>query len=165
MLHATYLLDTSGLLIRLRFSSTHDSRTCHLRDHVSTLCIYLRRPANLRNSGLRTHCEWNATRWPCPSRRSHDSPSDLVDGGTKGKALNLLHAWKDQLWQIGGEQSPPTPRLLHCNPKGEEEKEKRTDEDVEVAAVMQSRTLKSGGTLKGFSREGVYFRPTNEIYR
>ena len=24
-------------------------------------------------------------------------PSDLVEGGTKGKALSLLHAWKDLL--------------------------------------------------------------------
>ena len=47
-------------------------------------------------------------------------PSDLVKRGAKGKALMLLHAWKDELWKMGGEKRPPRPRLLQVSPNVEE---------------------------------------------
>jgi hypothetical protein len=83
-------------------------------------------------------------------------PSDLVEGGTKGKALTLLHAWKDQLWEMGGAEKPPRPRLLQGSLNGEDTDEEWTDEEVEAAAATQSKTLKSGDTPKGLSREGVH---------
>jgi len=95
-------------------------------------------------------------------------PSDLVEGGTKGKAMDLLHAWKDQLWQIGGEESPPRPRLVHGSLNGEDDDsdEEGADEDVgAAAAVVQPEPLKNGDTPKEPSREGAYFRRINESRR
>jgi hypothetical protein len=84
-------------------------------------------------------------------------PSDLVEGGTKGKALTLLHAWKDQLWEMGGAEKPPRPRLLRGSLNGEDTDEEWTDEEVEAAAATQPKTFTSGDTSKGLSREGVHF--------
>jgi len=88
--------------------------------------------------------------------------SELVEGGTKGKAMDLLHAWKDRLWEIGGEEGPPRPRVLRDSLNGEGDDEERTDEEVKAAAVMQPETLKNWDTLKELSREGAWFRETEE---
>lgn len=94
-------------------------------------------------------------------------PSDLVEGGTKGKVMDLLHAWKDQLWQIGGEESPPRPRLLHGSLNGEEDDsdEEWMGEEVGEAAMARPEPLKNGDTPKELSQEGAYFGRINEIYR
>ena len=83
--------------------------------------------------------------------------SDLVKRGGKGKALVLLHAWKDELWKMGGEGRPPRPQLLQGSPNGEE----YIDNSVEVAAVLQQRTSGNGGTPKEPSQQGGYLRRMN----
>lgn len=88
-----------------------------------------------------------------------DLPSDLVEGGTKGKALTLLHAWKDQLWEMGGEEKPPGPRLLQGG-MGEEgdTDEEGTDDESEAAAEVQSKIVENKGVPKELSQEGAYPR-------
>ena len=88
-----------------------------------------------------------------------DLPSDLVEGGTKGKALTLLHAWKDQLWEMGGEEKPPGPRLLQGG-MGEEDDtdEEGTDDESEAAAEVQSKIVENKGVPKELSQEGAYPR-------
>lgn len=88
-----------------------------------------------------------------------DLPSDLVEGGTKGKALTLLHAWKDQLWEMGGEEKPPGPRLLQGG-MGEEADtdEEGTDDESEAAAEVQSKIVENKGVPKELSQEGAYPR-------
>ena len=90
-------------------------------------------------------------------------PSALVEGGTKGRAMNLLHAWKDQLWQIGGEEAPPRPRLLYGSLNGEEDgsDDDWTDGGVEAVVTMQLETLKNEDTPKEFSQEGAYSKRMN----
>jgi translation initiation factor 2D len=86
-------------------------------------------------------------------------PSHLVEGGTKGKALTLLHAWKDQLWVIGGEERPPRPRLLESSLDGEvDEDEEWASDDVDAGAKTQSKSSNDGDTLKQLSPEGVYHK-------
>jgi len=93
-----------------------------------------------------------------------DLPSDLVEGGTKGKALTLLHAWKDQLWEMGGEEKPPRPRLLQGGMDEEDETEEDdTDEEgtcdeSKAAAEMQPEIVKNGSVPKELSQEGAYPR-------
>jgi len=69
--------------------------------------------------------------------------------------MDLLHAWKDQLWKIGGEGSPPRPRVLRGSLDKGDDDEEWTDEDVEAAVVMEPKILKEGDTPKELSREGV----------
>ena len=86
-------------------------------------------------------------------------PSDLVAGGTKGRTLTLLHAWKDQLWEMGGGESPPGPRLLHGSLNKEEETdEKWINEEVEAAVAMQPMAVGNEDTPKELTREGTYSR-------
>ena len=87
-------------------------------------------------------------------------PSHLVEGGTKGKALTLLHAWKDRLWVMGGEEKPPRPRLLNASPDEEDDSEGPASDGVEVAARIPSGNSSKGGTLKKLSPEGAY----SELY-
>ncbi|KAF9649472.1 hypothetical protein BDM02DRAFT_3230271 [Thelephora ganbajun] len=83
-------------------------------------------------------------------------PSHLVEGGTKGKALTLLHAWKDELWVMGGEERPPRPQLLEDNLDGEDDTvEEWSSEEVEAAAETQLEIIGDGDTPKGLSREEV----------
>ena len=90
-------------------------------------------------------------------------PSDLVEGGTKGKALTLLHAWKDQLWEMGGEQRPPRPRLLQGNPNEEDDTDEEwNDEESEAGAETQSEIVENGDAPKELSREGRYSRGMHE---
>ena len=63
-------------------------------------------------------------------------PSVSVKRGTKGKVLMLLHAWKDELWKMGGEGTPPRPRLLQGSPNREE----GDDEGVETAPAMRGKS-------------------------
>lgn len=82
-------------------------------------------------------------------------PSDLVEGGTKGKALTLLHAWKDQLWEMGGEERPPRPRLLRGGSGGEgDTDEEWVGEESETAVGTQSEIFKNENTPRELSREG-----------
>jgi len=87
-----------------------------------------------------------------------DLPSDLVEGGTKGKALTLLHAWKDQLWEMGGEEKPLGPRLL----QGGMDEEDNTDDESEAAAEVQSKIVENKGVPKELSQEGAYPRGVYE---
>lgn len=85
-------------------------------------------------------------------------PSDLVEGGTKGKALTLLHAWKDKLWKMGGEERPPRPKTLQVNLNGgEDSDEEQTDEEVETVVKTQPGTFRNEDIPKELSREGVDF--------
>ena len=94
-------------------------------------------------------------------------PSDLVEGGTKGKAIDLLHAWKDHMWKIGGEESPPGPRVLRSGMNGEDDDDygEWKDEEVEAAVVVQPETLENGDTQKELSQEGAYLSFKNESCR
>lgn len=75
----------------------------------------------------------------------------------------LLHAWKDRLWAIGGEERPPKPRFLHGGRNGEEDTdEEQTDEEVKAAAVMRPETFRDGDHPRELSREGAYSRRINE---
>ena len=88
-------------------------------------------------------------------------PSDLVEGGTKGKALTLLHAWKDQLWEMGGEEKPPRPQLLRGSPGEEDDTDgEQTGKESEGDAETQLKIVENGDPPKDLSREGVY----SEIY-
>lgn len=42
-------------------------------------------------------------------------PGDQVRGVGKGKAVNIVHTWKDHLWEIGGKEDPPAPRVIELN--------------------------------------------------
>ena len=42
-------------------------------------------------------------------------PGDQVWGNGKGKAVNIVHTWKDHLWVIGGKEDPPVPRVIEIN--------------------------------------------------
>ena len=43
--------------------------------------------------------------------------SDQIRGSGKGKAVNIVHTWKDHLWDMGGKEDPPTPRAVQLNQK------------------------------------------------
>ena len=95
-----------------------------------------------------------------------DIPSDLVEGGTKGKALTLLHAWKDQLWEMGGEEKPPKPRLLRGSlNEADDTDEEFTDEESEAAAETQLEIIENGGAPKELSQEGACSRGMYGSYR
>ena len=86
-------------------------------------------------------------------------PSDLIEEGTKGKVLTLLHAWKDQLREMGGEQRLHRPRLLQGNPNEEDNTGGEwTDEESKAVAETRSEIVQSGDTPKELSREGAYSR-------
>jgi len=40
---------------------------------------------------------------------------DQVRGSGKGKAVNIIHMWKDHLWEMGGKEDPPAPRIVGLN--------------------------------------------------
>jgi len=83
--------------------------------------------------------------------------SDLVEGGKKGKALTLLHAWKDQLWEMGGGEKPPRPQLLQGNlNKVDDAYGERIGERSEADVKTQSKMIENGDSSKGLSREGVF---------
>jgi len=84
-------------------------------------------------------------------------PSDLMEGGAKGKALTLLHTWKDKLWEMGGEEKPPRPRLLRDGPDGEEDTdEEKSDEEAETTAKTPPKAFGNVDTPKELSREGAF---------
>lgn len=48
-------------------------------------------------------------------------PGDQVGGTGKGKAVNIVHTWKDHLWEMGGKEDPPAPRVVELNQKPDPE--------------------------------------------
>lgn len=40
---------------------------------------------------------------------------DQVGGSGKGKAANIVHTWKDHLWEMGSKEDPPSPRVIELN--------------------------------------------------
>lgn len=44
-------------------------------------------------------------------------PGDQVRGTGKGKAVNILHTWKDHLWEMGRKEDPPSPKVIELNQK------------------------------------------------
>ena len=82
-------------------------------------------------------------------------PSHLVEGGTKGKALTLLHAWKDQLWIMGGEEKPPRPRLLDGTANGEDDSDEWASEEVEEVAEFQPENSGHEDAQRELSSEGA----------
>lgn len=87
-------------------------------------------------------------------------PSVSVKRSTKGKFLTLLHAWKDELWKMGGEERPPRPRLLQGNLNMEEE-----EEGVEAAPVIPRKRTGGGGTRRKRPQRGSYSRWMSETCR
>ena len=84
-------------------------------------------------------------------------PSHAVEGGKKGKAVTLLHAWKDQLWVMGGEGRPPRPRLLIAGPDEEEDVDEVWEsEEIEADAESQPESSSDRDTPKELSPEGAY---------
>lgn len=85
-------------------------------------------------------------------------PSQLIEKGAKGKALTLLHAWKDHLWVMGGEERPPRSRLLEASLDEEDDVDKEwASEDIEaVAEEIQSDGSSDGDMPEGLSPEGAY---------
>ena len=87
--------------------------------------------------------------------------SHMVEGGTRGRALTLLHAWKDRLWATGGGANPPG--LLEGSLNGEgDNDEEWTDEEVEAATGTQAKGTSNEDTSKRLSPEGAYRRGTDE---
>jgi hypothetical protein len=84
--------------------------------------------------------------------------SRLAKGGTKGKALTLLHASKDRLWEMGGETKPPRPRL----PQGTLNREKGIKGG---ATSAQPKISRNGVPPKELSREGAHSQTVNEDCR
>ena len=85
--------------------------------------------------------------------------------------MDVLHAWKDHMWKIGGEVSSPGPRVLCCGMNAEVDDDdgdggdddgEWIDEEVEAAAVVQLETLTNEDTQKVLSQEGAYLRRKNE---
>ena len=74
--------------------------------------------------------------------------SDQVRGAGKGKAVNIVHTWKDHLWEMGGREDPPAPRVIEFN--------QRTDSEVgaEVSASGDP------DALAGLKPEGPGERPS-----
>lgn len=90
-------------------------------------------------------------------------PSHLVEGGAKGKVLTLLHAWKDQLWEMGGVEKSPRPRLFQGSPSGEEDTdEESADEETEGTTGIRPKISGDSDTPKELSREGVHSRGMNK---
>jgi len=87
--------------------------------------------------------------------------STLVKKCKKGKVLTLIHAWKDVLWKIGGEGSPPRPRLLQGSPNGEE----GNDKGARAAPVVQRKRTGRRPTRKEISQQGSYSQWMNETCR
>jgi translation initiation factor 2D len=46
---------------------------------------------------------------------------DQVGRSGKGKAVNIVHMWKDHLWEMGGKEDPPAPRVIELNRKTDTE--------------------------------------------
>ena len=87
--------------------------------------------------------------------------SHMVEGGTRGRALTLLHAWKDRLWARGGGANPPG--LLEGSLDGEgDNDEEWTDEEVEAATGTKAKGTSNEDTSKRLSPEGAYRRGTDE---
>lgn len=40
---------------------------------------------------------------------------DQIRSVGKGKAVNIIHTWKDHLWELGGKDDPPPPRVIEIN--------------------------------------------------
>jgi len=47
--------------------------------------------------------------------------SDQIRGAGRGKAVNIVHTWKDNLWEMGGKDDPPAPRVVELNQKTDSE--------------------------------------------
>ena len=91
-------------------------------------------------------------------------PSDLVEGGTKGKALTLLHAWKDLLREMGEERSP-IPQLLRGSLEEEDDNDgKGAGEGNEADVETQPKMIENGDASKGLSREGARSGRMHENY-
>lgn len=46
---------------------------------------------------------------------------DRVGRAEKGKAVNIVHTWKDHLWEMGGKEDPPIPRAIEPSQKTDPE--------------------------------------------
>jgi len=47
--------------------------------------------------------------------------SEQIRGVGKGKAVNIVHTWKDHLWEMGGKEDPPVPQVIDLNQGTESE--------------------------------------------
>lgn len=47
--------------------------------------------------------------------------SDRIGRSEKGKAVNIVHVWKDHLWEMGGREDPPAPRVIELSQKTDSE--------------------------------------------
>ena len=90
-------------------------------------------------------------------------PSNRVNENTKGRVLMLIHAWKDQLWTIGGEVRPLRPRLIDGSlDEGDDTDEEWSGEEIEAAAEAWSESTSDEGIHKELSPGGACQRGTDE---
>jgi translation initiation factor 2D len=61
---------------------------------------------------------------------------DRVGRAEKGKAVNIVHTWKDHLWEMGGKEDPPTPRAIEPSQKTDPE----VNDDVTSSGVTNPAT-------------------------
>lgn len=68
---------------------------------------------------------------------------DQVGGSGKGKAVNIVHTWKDHLWEMGGKEDPPAPRAIEFSQKTDSEVDGENppngDPDTPAEATSGSR--------------------------
>lgn len=74
-------------------------------------------------------------------------PSDQIRGSGKGKGVNIVHTWKDHLWEMGRKEDPPPPRAIELN--------QRTDSEIggEGSSIGDPDT--PAGTKSESPREGL----------
>lgn len=82
--------------------------------------------------------------------------SDQIEGSGKGKAVNIVHVWKDHLWEMGGKEDPPAPRVIEFKQKTDSEVGGDPDAPVES-------TSGSPGEGSSQPREEPPALPTNPL--
>ena len=74
--------------------------------------------------------------------------SGQVGGSGKGKAVNIVHTWKDHLWEMGGKEDPPTPRVLNLNQQADSEvgDEISPSNNLDIPAETKSESPNEGSS-------------------
>lgn len=67
--------------------------------------------------------------------------SDQIRGVGKGKAVNIVHTWKDHLWEMGEKGDPPAPRVI--------EPDQQTNSEVGDEGLPTGDPDASAGTKSG----------------
>lgn len=72
--------------------------------------------------------------------------SDQIREAGKGKAVNIVHTWKDHLWEMGGKDDPPAPRVVELTQKTDSETggEGISSDDLDTPAESKPEGLGEG---------------------